>query len=136
MKICLILCILLWQVPVSAQSVSMNTIPLNESIDITLLGSDTELLYCYNLYGFHYFNGTDTVMGEFIVLKSEDTYKDKVDVTLKLCRVKEFSLMIKDKCRSIQTNDAMEIKHPGEKEKIFLNFNPDGPEPVFIPCKM
>ncbi len=119
----------------SAQTTITNVIPLNEKIEITLLGGDDELLHCYNLYGFHYYDGADSVLGEFIVLKDADSFTNKVDINIKLCRVKEFSIAFGKKCRSLKVDQGIQVKHKGQAEPVFLNFDPLGPEPVFIPCK-
>lgn len=114
---------------------SMNHIPLNQSIRVTLLGSDTELLHCYNLYGYLYTTDIESFEGEFIVPKDADTFSKKTVVTLKLCTVKEFAVQAGKKCRSIPVSSGIQLKYRDKEDKVYLNFDPDGPEPVFIPCK-
>lgn len=119
----------------NAQTTVLNRIPLNKSIEVTLLGVDDGLLYCYNLYGFNYYDGTDSLMGEFLVLKDADTFQEKINTHIKLCRVKEFSVQVGKACRSIKVGEGMQIRHKGQSEPLYFNFDPLGPEPVFIPCK-
>ncbi len=117
------------------ESFSMNRIPLDKEIDITLLGADEELLNCYNMYGFNYFDGRDSIMGEFVVYKDQDTLKGKEHVKVKLSRVKEFSVHTKDGCKSMPTPNGIRINYRSGREELYLNFDPEGPEPVFILCK-
>lgn len=119
-----------------AQSPTLNIIPLNEDIEVTLLGCDKTTLYCYHLYGFKYNDGVEDVIGEFIVFRDKDTFQNKEVVNLKLCRVTEFSIMNgPGKCRPIPTNVGIQLEYRDGREPLFLNFDPSGPEPVFIPCK-
>lgn len=119
----------------SAQEFSLNRLPLGEPITVTLLGSDKEYLHCYNLYGFEWKSPDDSVVGEFIVLKSEDTLQQKERVKLKLCRVKEFCIMRAGQPVNIPVETGLQLEYPGQAERIFLNFDPAGPDPLFIPCK-
>lgn len=114
---------------------SLNPIPLNEPIRVTLLGGDEELLHCYNLYGFSYVTDVDSITGEFVVLKEADSFKNKDFVEVKLCRVHEFYINAGRKCRSMKVQNGILLKYPGQEEKVYMNFDPDGPDPVFIPCK-
>lgn len=118
-----------------AQSFLLNRLPLNENINVTILGCDKQYLHCYNLYGFEWKSADDSVIGEFIVLKSEDTFQHRETVRLKLCRIKEFAVMTAGNCRKIPVEVGLQLEYPGQEEKIFLNFDPDGPDPLFIPCK-
>ena len=122
--------------PVAAQNkLRINTIPLQQSITVNIEGGDYQLLQCYNLYGFHYYDGIDSVLGEFIVKKDLDTFVNRVAVNLKLCRVHEFDLLSMGKCRAMPVEMGIQLNFPDRKEMIFLNFDPEGPEPVFMPCK-
>lgn len=115
--------------------VSINNVPLNEKITVELLGADKEALHCYHLYGFTYISDAGPEQGEFIVLKEADTFADKRTVEVKLCRVKEFSILSGNKCRGMAVEQGIQLRYPDKKEEVFLNFDPDGPDPVFIPCK-
>lgn len=119
----------------TAQVAIFNQVPLNETITVTLLGSDKAYLHCYNLYGFEWKTDTDSLTGEFIVLKNEDSFQHQEIVKLKLCRIKEFAIMAAGQCRKIPVETGLQLEYPGVKEKIFLNFDPEGPDPLFIPCK-
>jgi hypothetical protein len=119
----------------SGQEFSLNRLPLNEPITVNILGSDKEYLHCYNLYGFEWKSPDDSVTGEFIVLKSEDTLQQSGIVKLKLCRVKEFCIMRAGRPVHIPVETGLQLEYPGQQERIFLNFDPAGPDPVFIPCK-
>lgn len=114
---------------------SLNNIPLNKELNVRLLGCDEELLHCYNLYGFAYVTPDDSMTGEFIVLKEKDDFKDKDFAIIKLCRVREFSILAGKKCRSMKVENGIQLKYPDRMDKVYLNFDPDGPEPVFIHCK-
>lgn len=114
---------------------SMNRIPLNQPLNVTILGSDTTLLFCYNLYGFSYTSDTDSLQGEFIVPIDADTFRNKTIVSLKLCEVKEFAVRVGKKCRKIPVEGGIQLKFPDREEEVYLNFDPSGPSPVFIPCK-
>ena len=118
-----------------AQEFSLNRLPLGEPITVTILGSDKEYLHCYNLYGFEWKSPDDSVVGEFIVLKFEDTLQQKERVKLKLCRVKEFCIMRAGQAVNIPVETGLQLEYPGQAERIFLNFDPAGPDPLFIPCK-
>lgn len=118
-----------------AQEFSLNRLPLGEPITVNILGSDKEYLHCYNLYGFEWKSPDDSVTGEFIVLKSEDTLGQTGIVKLKLCRVKEFSIKASGRCIMIPVETGVQLEYPGQEERIFLNFDPAGPDPLFIPCK-
>lgn len=118
-----------------SQEFSLNRLPLNEPITVKLLGSDKGYLHCYNLYGFEWKSPDDSMTGEFIILKSEDTLEHKDIVRLKLCRVKEFCIMRAGHPVNIPVETGLQLEYPGQEERIFLNFDPAGPDPVFIPCK-
>lgn len=121
---------------VAAQSsFSLNPVPLYKPIQIDIVGSDNEVLYCYNLYGFEYTTDDVTVSGEFIVPVENDTFKNKDQVTIKLGTVKEFAIAAGNNCRKIPVSSGIQLKYPNRNEKVYLNFDPDGPDPVFIPCK-
>lgn len=131
-----LLCIMLVAFVGKAQpSFSLNKIPLGQDIDITLLGVDKELLNCYNMYGFQYFDGTDSIMGEFVVFKDQDMLQDKTHVKVRLCKIEKFSVMSPQGCRSMPTPEGIRINYRSGKEELYLNFDPEGPEPVFILCK-
>lgn len=117
------------------QGMSFNPIPLYKTIDIELLGGDEEVLQCYNLYGYNYIKGTDTIYGEFIVPKNEDTFKLKRVVALKLGRVREFAVRSNSGCIKMTIDQGIQLKYTGQKEMVYLNFDPAMPDPVFIPCK-
>lgn len=117
------------------QEFSLNRLPLNQLITVNLLGSDEEYLHCYNLYGFEWKSPDDSLTGEFIVLKSQDTFQHKEMVKLKLCRIKEFCIMRARQPVNIPVETGLQLEYPGQEERIFLNFDPAGPDPVFIPCK-
>lgn len=119
----------------SGQEFSLNRLPLGQPITVTLLGSDKEYLPCYNLYGFEWKSPDDSVVGEFIVLKSEDTLQQEEMVKLKLCRIKEFCIIRAGQAVNIPVETGLQLEYPGQAERIFLNFDPAGPEPLFIPCK-
>lgn len=116
-------------------SVSLNPIPLNKEISIELLGADTELLQCYNIYGFVYDSDGKEIQGEFIVPKDADTLLDVIHFQTKLCRVKEFAISVNGDCKNISTPNGIQIRQKGSSEMLYLNFDPDLPEPVFMPCK-
>ncbi len=115
--------------------VSLNPIPLNKEIRIELLGADTELLQCYNLYGFVYDSDGKEIQGEFIVPKDADSLADVIHFKTKLCRVKEFAISVNGDCKNISTPNGIQIRQKGSSEMLYLNFDPDLPEPVFMPCK-
>ena len=114
---------------------SFNKIPLNEKIHVELLGADKELLHCYNLYGFSYSTLTDSATAEFVVPKDADTFANLYETDIKLCQIKEFAIMAGGKCRHIKVERGVQLKYPNMVDEVFLNFDPDGPAPVFIPCK-
>ncbi|MCB0698695.1 MAG: hypothetical protein H6551_00485 [Chitinophagales bacterium] len=119
-----------------AQTPSLNRIPLNEEISVTLLGCDKTTLYCYNLYGFNYNDGVEDIVGEFIVFRDKDTFQNKEEINIKFCRVTEFSIMSHNGgCKPIPASVGIQLDYKDGKEPLFLNFDPSGPEPVFIPCK-
>jgi len=119
----------------AGQEFSLNRLPLNVPITVKLLGCDTEYLHCYNLYGFEWKSPDDSLTGEFIVLKSHDTFQHRDIVKLKLCRIKEFCIMRAGQPVNIPVETGLQLEYPGQEERIFLNFDPAGPDPVFIPCK-
>ena len=112
-----------------------NTIPLNKSINIRLLGADEQLLQCYNLYGFVYITDEDSISGEFIVPKDADSFHNKDAVFVKLCQVKEFAILIGATCKAITVESGIQLKYPGQKDLVYLNFDPEIPDAVFVPCK-
>lgn len=117
------------------QSISFNPIPLYKPIEVELLGGDEDVLQCYNLYGYNYIKGADTIYGEFIVPKEEDTFRQKTVVSLKLGRVREFAVRSALGCRKMTIDQGIQLKYTGQKEMVYLNFDPAMPDPVFIPCK-
>lgn len=132
----LILAFVLVNVVSSGQSrMSFNNIPLNKQIHVELLGADKDLLHCYNLYGFAYVTPTDSVTGEFVVSKFADTFSNLYYTDLKLCKIKEFAIKAGRECRHIKVDKGIRLKYPSMDGEVFLNFDPKGPEPVFIPCK-
>ncbi len=116
-------------------SFSFNKIPLQEKIEIHILGSDEDVLHCYNLYGYNYIAEGDTVYGEFVVPVQLDTFKNKKMVTLKFCRIKEFAIYSPSGCRMLPVDEGIQLKYPSRGETVYLNFDPGMPDPVFIPCK-
>lgn len=116
--------------------VGYSVVPLQKEIEVHLLGSDKQVLQCYNLYGYNYITATDSLYGEFIVKKDADTFHGKQDVRLKFCRIKECSLQGPDgKCRAITIDGGIELTYQGQTEKVYLNFDPSLPDAVFMPCK-
>lgn len=114
---------------------SFNRIPLNKKIHVELLGADKNVLSCYNIYGFAYVTPSDSSIGEFVVLKDADTFVNKYETDIKLCRIREFAINAGGKCRHIKVDVGVQLKYPDMAEEVFLNFDPEGPSPVFIPCK-
>lgn len=115
---------------------SYSAVPLQEHVQVELLGSDKTILQCYNLYGYNYITPTDSFYGEFIVAKSADTFRHKTTATLKFCRIKEFYVMVAEGiCSPIPVEMGIEVAYPGKKEKVFLNFDPAMPDALFVPCK-
>ncbi|MCB9047014.1 MAG: hypothetical protein H6550_12850 [Chitinophagales bacterium] len=117
------------------QAFSFCAIPLYETIEVELLGCDKAVLDCYNLYGYNYYKNGDTLYGEFIVPKDEDTFKNKLIVPVRLGRVKEFSIGTPKGCRKLAVDEGIQLKYTDQDETVFLNFDPGMPDPVFIPCK-
>ena len=129
-------CVLLSFSAGAQQRISFSLIPLQKDINVHILGSDTSVLGCYNLYGYSYVKGVDTLEGEFIVFKDADSFSMKRGtVQLKLCRVLEFAMPAGNNCRNIPVESGIEITYPGQNEKVFLNFDPTMPDAVFMPCK-
>ena len=126
--------ILLFAGPLCAQEFSLNRLPLNRTITVRILGCDKEYLHCYNLYGFEWKTPEDSLTGEFIVPKNADSFQNKEIISLKLCRVKEFAIMAGGQCRKLPVEIGLQLEYPGQEERIFLNFDPAGPDPIFIPC--
>lgn len=118
------------------QQMSFGMVPLQKQIRVNILGSDTTVFGCYNLYGYDYDTGSNKVQGEFIVLKEADTFRSKKgQIQIKFCRVFEFAMPIGNNCRNIPVESGIEIVYPGQTEKVFLNFDPTMPDAVFMPCK-
>lgn len=139
MRCCLvfILCCLAYSVNALAQKgISYTSMPLYKQVTVHLLGSDRQALQCYNLYGYSYTTATDSVYGEFIVRKDNDTFQNKELVNIKFCRVKELAVMVADNvCRDLPVESGIELIYPGKNEKIYLNFDPALPDAIFMPCK-
>lgn len=114
---------------------SYTQVPLQQSVRIRILGSDKQVLHCYNLYGYAYTTPDDSITGEFIVAKNEDTFQNKEYVTVKFCTPKEFMIGAGNACRAIPVETGIELTYPGQSEKVYLNFDTTGPDAVFIPCK-
>lgn len=109
------------------------SIPLQKDIDITLTSRDTALLGYYNIYGFQYIQASDTLQAEFLVPKQKDVYAHKLHITAALCIVSEFITREAGvELPAMKMIDNIELTS-GEK-KVFLNFDPAGPEPVYCLC--
>ncbi len=130
----LISLMILFAGPLRAQEYSLNRLPLNQPITVRILGCDKEYLHCYNLYGFEWKTPDDSITGEFIVPKDVDSFQHKEILKLRLCRIKEFAIMTAGQCRKIPVDIGLQLEYPGQEERIFLNFDPAGPDPIFIPC--
>lgn len=37
-------------------------------------------------------------------------------------------------CRKLPVEIGLQLEYSGQEERIFLNFDPAGPDPIFIPC--
>lgn len=114
---------------------SYRQVPLQQTVRIKILGSDKQLLHCYNLYGYSYITSVDSITGEFLVPKNADTFQNKEYVTVKFCTPKEFMIGVGNNCSAIPVETGIELTYPGQSEKVYLNFDTTGPDAVFIPCK-
>lgn len=114
---------------------TLSPVPMDSAISITIVGVDKQLLDCYNLYGFIYRDDKDSIYAEFIVLKSEDSLRDYATATVKLCRVRTFFYGANGRCIAMPVDMGVQVRTGRKNDDYFLNFDPEGPEPVFMLCK-
>lgn len=110
-------------------------VPLDSAIRMQITARDTSLLPAYNIYSFDYTENGRTYSADFLVAKPDDTFSRKSYILGKLQRLTEyrFTLQTKDgKALTVPVEDGMEVKKDKDTDAVYLNFNPQLPDPVFL----
>ncbi|MBS1771360.1 MAG: hypothetical protein JST82_00780 [Bacteroidetes bacterium] len=134
---CLVI-LVLFAHKVSAQEGMYETsqIPMDSLISIKLTGRDTASLEFYTLYNFQYNHGGTMLDAEFLQPKKYDEYKGQKTAKVKLCKVTHFvNTWHGIDGLPVPVEGFIEVLKSNGKGKIFLNLDPEMPDPVYIPCE-
>ncbi len=111
-------------------------IPLDSLIKLDITGRDTAILEYYTLYGFTYSANGVKVPGEIMVPKKEDTYRNKIFINTRLCRVKYYVNSFQGLAAPpMEVGDYLEVERHDGKEKQFFNFDTELPNAVYSICE-